>query len=71
MMTEISLNVLDVANNSIRAGADLIEIKVQIRRDEDTLSIIIADNGCGMTKEQLKHVEDPFFRNYSNRSGII
>ena len=67
MMTELSLNVLDIANNSIRAGADLIEIKVRIQRDQDILKIIIADNGCGMTEEQLKKVEDPFFTTRTTR----
>lgn len=67
MMTELSLNVLDVANNSIRAGADLIEIIIRIQREQDTLTIIIADNGCGMTEEQLKQVEDPFFTTRTTR----
>lgn len=67
MMTELSLNVLDVANNSIRAGAALIEIKIQIQRASDALRITIADNGCGMTKEQLQKVEDPFFTTRTTR----
>lgn len=67
MMTEISLNVLDIANNSIRANASLIEIIIQIQRDLDTLTIMIADNGCGMTGEQLKNVEDPFFTTRTTR----
>lgn len=66
-MTEISLNVLDIANNSIRANASLIEIIIQIRRDLDTLTITIADNGCGMTEEQIKKVEDPFFTTRTTR----
>lgn len=66
-MTEISLNVLDVANNSIRAGADLIEILVKVHRELDILKIVIADNGCGMTDEQLKKVEDPFFTTRTTR----
>lgn len=67
MMTEISLNVLDIANNSIRAGAGLIEITVQIRRDLDALTIIISDNGSGMSQEQLTQVEDPFFTTRTTR----
>ena len=66
-MTEISLNVLDVANNSIRAGANLIEISVTIQREKDILRIVIADNGCGMDEEQLKRVEDPFFTTRTTR----
>jgi anti-sigma regulatory factor (Ser/Thr protein kinase) len=67
MMTELSLNVLDVANNSIRANASLIEIKIQIQRDLDTLTITLTDNGCGMTEEQLHQVEDPFFTTRTTR----
>jgi anti-sigma regulatory factor (Ser/Thr protein kinase) len=67
MMTEISLNVLDIANNSIRAEASLIEIIIQIQRDLDSLTITIADNGCGMTAEQINKVEDPFFTTRTTR----
>jgi anti-sigma regulatory factor (Ser/Thr protein kinase) len=67
MMTELSLNVLDIANNSIRAGADLIEITIHIQRDQDTLLITIADNGCGMSEEQMKKVEDPFYTTRTTR----
>ncbi len=67
MMTEISLNVLDIANNSIRANASLIEIRIQIKRDSDTLIITIVDNGCGMTEEQIRQVEDPFFTTRTTR----
>ncbi len=67
MMTELSLHVLDIANNSIRAGADLIEIKLQILREPDTLTITIADNGSGMTKEQIDQAEDPFFTTRTTR----
>ena len=67
MLPELSLNVLDIANNSIRAGADLIEIRIEVSRDKDTLLIEIADNGCGMTKEQQSQVEDPFFTTRTSR----
>ena len=36
MMTEIALNVLDVANNSVRAGATLITISVKADTQADT-----------------------------------
>ncbi len=67
-MTELSLNVLDIANNSIRANASLIEITVRINSLTDTLTIRIADNGCGMSKEQLDKVEDPFYTTRTTRS---
>lgn len=66
-MTEISLNVLDVAENSTRAQASLIEISVLTDTLEDTMTIIIKDDGCGMTPEQVAHVEDPFFTTRTTR----
>lgn len=67
MMTEIALNILDVAENSVRANATLVEITVTIDRAKDLLSVLIKDNGCGMSKEQLESVEDPFFTTRSTR----
>ena len=48
-MQELSLNVLDIAQNSIRAGANLIQISVLERTEDAFLEISISDNGCGMT----------------------
>ena len=67
MMTEIALNVLDVAENSVRANASLVEIEVKIDQKNDLLSVLIKDNGCGMSREQLEHVEDPFFTTRKTR----
>lgn len=66
-MTEISLNVLDVAQNSVRAEATLIKICVSACHATDSLSITISDNGCGMTKEQVERVEDPFYTTRKTR----
>lgn len=67
MMPEISLNVLDVAENSTRAGASLVTITVEADTSKDTLTIVIDDNGCGMTPEQVEHVTDPFFTTRKTR----
>ena len=61
MMTELSLNILDVAQNSVRAGASLISISVAADTNKDLLTVVIGDDGCGMTSEQIANVEDPFF----------
>lgn len=57
-MKELSLNVLDIAMNSVKARASLV--KIEILEDTETLSIIISDNGCGMKKDFLKGVTNPF-----------
>ena len=67
MMTEISLNILDVAQNSVRAEASLIEISVAIDSKADRLTVIIKDNGCGMSEEQVMSVIDPFFTTRTTR----
>ncbi len=59
-MKEISLNILDIVQNSIRAGASLIEITVNENLSEDVFSFTVKDNGCGMSEEMLKSVTDPF-----------
>lgn len=66
-MPEISLNVLDVAENSTRAGASLVEITVQTDTRTDRMTITIQDDGCGMTEEQLSRVTDPFFTSRTTR----
>lgn len=66
-MPEIALNILDVAENSTRAGASLVTIRVEADTDTDTLTVVIADDGCGMTAEQVQHVTDPFFTTRTTR----
>lgn len=65
-MRELSLNVMDLAQNCITANASLIEIKVE--EENDRLSISIIDNGKGMTKEQVENVIDPFFTTRKTRN---
>ena len=67
MMTEISLNILDVAENSTRAGASLVSITVSADTTADRLTVVIEDDGCGMTEEQLARVTDPFFTTRTTR----
>lgn len=67
-MRELSLNVMDIVQNSISAGASLITIEVEESILCDSLSISIIDNGCGMTAEQVEHVIDPFYTTRTTRS---
>ena len=59
-MKELSLHILDIAKNSVKAQATLIEIYVTEDADKNLLTIEIKDNGCGMSEEFLKTVKDPF-----------
>ena len=65
-MQEISLNILDVAQNSISAKASLVSILIDTV--EKMMTVIIEDNGCGMTDEQVRSVTDPFYTTRKTRS---
>lgn len=66
-MRELSLNVMDVAQNSVRAQASLVYLTVTESDRDDNLTICISDNGCGMTQEQVQQVIDPFFTTRTTR----
>ena len=57
-MEELSLHLLDLIQNSVKAGASLIEII--ITEKAGLLTIELNDNGCGMSEEFLQRVESPF-----------
>ena len=67
-MRELSLNVMDIAQNSISAGASLITIAVVEDQRADTLSISVEDNGKGMSPETVQRVIDPFYTTRTTRS---
>lgn len=60
-MEDLSLHILDIAENSLAAGASRIEIMIREDASEDQLLLEIRDNGKGIDKELLRMVDDPFF----------
>ena len=64
-MKELSLNILDVAENSVKAGALLTEILLD--ETDETLTLTIRDDGCGMSDEVVKSVVDPFYTTRTTR----
>ena len=64
-MKELSLNILDITENSVKAKATLVEIL--LTEDEEKLTIIIKDNGTGMTEETLEQVKNPFYTTRTTR----
>lgn len=59
-MKDLSLHVLDIAENSVRAGASLVTITVTNSARRDRIILRFADNGKGMSPELLARVTDPF-----------
>lgn len=66
-MKELSLNILDIAQNSIRAEADEIAIEVRESVRDDLFRITITDNGKGIPEEILANVTDPFVTTRTKR----
>ncbi len=66
-MKELSLNILDIANNSVKAKAGVIEIDVSESENADIVSIDITDDGCGMDEHMLAKVTDPFVTTRTTR----
>lgn len=60
-MEELSLHILDIAENSVAANANVIEIRIAEEIEGDRLSIDIIDNGEGMDEETAKKALDPFY----------
>ncbi len=57
-MKELSLHILDIAQNSISAGCNLLEIS--LTQQDGLLTLTIRDDGRGMSPEFLASVTDPF-----------
>lgn len=66
-MRELSLNILDIAQNSIAAGATLVTVRVEEDSAADRLTLAVEDNGKGMTAEQVGRVMDPFYTTRTTR----
>ncbi len=68
MLPEISLNILDIAQNSISAKASLVQITVETDTVSRRLRVVIEDDGKGMSEEAVAAVTDPFYTTRTTRS---
>ena len=58
-MRDLSLHLMDIVQNSIRAKAGLVSIRMTLD-DKDVLTIVVEDDGEGMDPELLERVQNPF-----------
>ncbi len=66
-MRDLSLHILDIAENSIRAEAHRIRIEIEHDSEKDLVTLEIIDDGKGMDEETMKMVLDPFFTTKTTR----
>lgn len=66
-MKEVSLHILDIVMNSVKANATLIEIYIDDSINNNWLKVKIKDNGIGMDSEMAKQITNPFFTTRTTR----
>jgi len=66
-MRTLSEHIMDIVQNSVRAGATLIEVIVEESKKNDLCELTITDNGCGMNDSQLHDAANPFFTSRKTR----
>jgi len=66
-MKTLSLNILDIVQNSIRASADMISVEIDESEANELYLITITDNGAGISEDILENVTDPFVTTRTKR----
>ena len=66
-MTDLAMHMMDIAQNSIRAGARTIGIDIEERSGDCTLTLRVTDDGKGMSRETVEKLVDPFFTTRDTR----
>ncbi len=69
-MQDISMHILDIAGNSIDAGATRIAVTVEEDAEGDTLRVTIEDDGKGMDADTVRRLTDPFFSTKRKKTGL-
>ncbi|MFV0425080.1 MAG: ATP-binding protein [Bacilli bacterium] len=66
-MNDLSMHIMDIVYNSIKAKATLVEINLNYNTNSDILLIEIKDNGTGIEEERLNDITSPFTTSRTTR----
>ncbi len=69
-MKELSLHILDLVENALRAGAQRVVISIREDSQKDLIEVVVEDDGMGMDEETKQRVLDPFFSTKGKKIGI-
>lgn len=70
-MQDISLHLLDIIENSVRAEAKNIKVRVINNVQKNRLRIIVEDDGTGMDSHTLEKAQDPFYTSKLEREKKV
>ncbi|MEN6445395.1 MAG: ATP-binding protein [Candidatus Cloacimonas sp.] len=70
-MQDISLHLLDIIENSVRAKAKNIKIRIIRNMQENILRLIVEDDGTGMDAQTLEKAQDPFYTSKVEREKKV
>jgi signal transduction histidine kinase len=59
-LRELSLHILDLIENALRAGARVVEVSVEEEPERDRLALAVEDNGPGLEVPE-EQATNPFF----------
>ncbi|MDR0422151.1 MAG: ATP-binding protein [Proteiniphilum sp.] len=68
-MIDLAMHMMDIAQNSLRAGAKQIDIDLTESSRDHTLLFRVSDNGSGMSRETVEKLADPFFTTRTTRKA--
>lgn len=64
---QVMINLLMNAKDAIRQEG---LINIRLKRQKDSVQLVVEDNGLGMRKKELKQIFDPFFSTKARGSGL-
>ncbi|MBN1908358.1 MAG: PAS domain S-box protein [Pirellulales bacterium] len=68
--TEIGQVVVSLLSNAVHASEPESQVVVRVTTADGAVQILVEDQGCGMTPEQVARVFDPFYTSRPERGGI-
>jgi PAS domain S-box-containing protein len=65
-MEQVFVNLI---SNAIEASQKNQSVVIRLSKKSSGLEVTVVDNGCGMTKEQIRRIFDPFFTTRQTEGG--
>ena len=68
-MTDLSLHLMDIMQNSVVVGSTYVETGIKAEKSKNLLTLYVKDDGWGMSEETIKKVSDPFYTTRTTRKA--